>query len=156
MISWDHVYGISRIKLISVTCAPSLLYLHFLLEGFQRKIKICLERGRRVWISTPEQDIQQKTTKPEPARPDCFHWSTLDTMSWRAHAVMGAPARLLQPWRGKWSRVTAQPSPQLTQHWPSPSWGWRSSPGALIAQWSFPTRFALRCRTAATAKHWLL
>lgn len=75
MISWDHVYGISRIKLISVTCAPSLLYLHFLLEGFQRKMRICLERGKMVWMSTPEQGTQQKTTQPEPARSDCFHWS---------------------------------------------------------------------------------
>lgn len=47
MISQDCVYGISRIKLISVTMRSiTLLYLHFFLEGFQRKRKICLGRGK--------------------------------------------------------------------------------------------------------------
>lgn len=127
MISWDHVYGISRIKLISVTCSPSLLYSHFLLEDFQRKMRICLESGKMVWMSNPEQGIQQKTTQPEPARPDYFHWSITGHCDLQSTRSEGGPARLLQPWRWKWSRVTAQPSSQFTQQWPSPSWGSRSS-----------------------------
>lgn len=41
MVNRDCVFGISRINLISVTVhSITLLYLHFFLEGFQKKRKI--------------------------------------------------------------------------------------------------------------------
>lgn len=158
MISWDHVYGISRIKLISVTCAPSLLYLHFLLEGFQRKTKLCLERGKMVWMSTPEWGIKQKTTQAEAARPDYCHWSIT------GHDDLQSPCRSSQPpaaGRQKWSRLTAPPCPPFsTDPLPPGLHPHRSSPRALQGGaspqglvWGQPVP---KCKTAATARHWLL
>lgn len=71
--------------------------------------------------------------------------ASLDIVTCRAQALMGAPARPLQPWRWKFSTASsAQPSAHTDPLPPG-----AASPEELPksiggVQWSFPTRFGLR------------